>query len=117
MMKIPRRYIPCWAWPATLLVSSVVIFGGLALWFSHGEWWLLASGLSGVAYTFVGYVRDVALYKPDLGDLRAVNGTPELEAIRHAAVLRARQEIYAATHVNSRTYIVRKMGFSGNAGQ
>lgn len=86
------------------------------LWFRAEDWWLLASGLSGIAYAIVWYIRDVALYEPDLGDLRAVNGTPELEKIRHMAVLQARREIYAATHINSRTYVIRKQGFSGNAG-
>lgn len=60
-------------------------------------------------------------------ELRSVVGSPELEAIRMAAVLRARQEIYdeaqaviAKHHTRERlvlrTSIISKMGFGGRAG-
>lgn len=63
-----------------------------------------------------------------LAELRSVTGSPELEAQRMAAVMQARQEIYEEAKVivsghitreriNSRTHVISKMGFGGNAGR
>lgn len=108
-MEIPRRYIPSWAWPLTAFVSSGIMFGGTFT----GQGWLVALGLIGLLYTAVGYGRDVALYKPDLGDLTAVNGTEELEDRRHANFLKSQQDLYIKSRVHLRNYIIKQMGFSG----
>lgn len=58
--RIPLiRKLNRWApWPWLVLINVVILSWGVAL-LLKGEWWLLATGMSGMIYAIIGWTTNV----------------------------------------------------------
>src|SRR5919199_5939214 len=55
----PYHLVAPSAWPLIGSVAAFVLAVGLILWMRGGTWWIFALGAIGIAYTMVGWWRDV----------------------------------------------------------
>src|SRR5918911_2483416 len=55
----PYHLVAPSAWPIIGSIAAFVLAVGLIIWIRGGTWWIFAVGALGVAYTMVGWWRDV----------------------------------------------------------